>query len=537
MIEAARREAASRHLAVVFDTRVAHEVTPEALGLFDYVFTTPLFYQGVPTRALRIRSLKALASVLKPHGLLLMPAEWAGPQYWPGLRAEFVYAIRRLCRVVCGPRFQTEPGDQFVPRPIPPNDPRTPIYCHVFRTRQELEREFHEAGLTGEPLREGIPWVLRPRTGETPRAWLAWLADGHRTPPPSLNWDDVLREADAQRLTGVVGARLVQAGAFEAIPNATRVRLQEGLAHLAAGSLARLVALKHVVSRCRDQRLTCIPLRGPALSLRLYGDATLRPSGDLDVLVRKAELPELRRLLEDEGFRFVDRRPGFAEAFCSTLEGYRTKPFHLVVEPHWSLAYPPFHERLEMEAVFARCVPGSLEDQPALSLSDSDLLLHLCLHLIHRGGSAPLLWAYDVDRLIRAMPQPGAWERFITTSCEAGVGVLVASALGKVRSAFATPLPEGLLQRLRCEPSGAQSRVTRLVTALALDGRESLALCLTLRDWRRRWRFLAGLLVPSADFMRVHYGLTSRTQLWLAYPRRAWELLRTAATALLRARR
>jgi len=167
MVEAAQHNAAQRGLEIVFMTLAAQEVTPQ-LGSFDYVLTTPGFYQCVPTRTMRVQTLRALSSALKPAGILFLSAPWyvlwgrAG--YRPGLRAKLVDGLRYLHRVLPGEHFTSEPGDQLLRTVSPVSDPTVTVFQHLFYKPAIIAEEIRRAGLSGEPIQYGM-WNLRKTIG------------------------------------------------------------------------------------------------------------------------------------------------------------------------------------------------------------------------------------------------------------------------------------------------------------------------------------------------------------------------------------
>lgn len=239
----------------------------------------------------------------------------------------------------------------------------------------------------------------------------------------------------------------------------------------------------------------------------------------------------MRDVLRGRGYLEVDRRPGFAEAYSYTLEFYRETGPPVIVEPHWTLAYPPAASRLAMEPVWSRCVPARVLGLATLGLDVGDLLLHLGLHLVHAAGDAPLLWRYEIDRLIRQERSAIDWETFVRTAREAGVDDAVAGALASVRRLFETPIPAEVLERLR--PAVAAAGAGRRVAAMPIDGRESLALFFELPGLRARLRYALAILFPSRAFMRLHYGTRGRLDLARAYVRRGCRFAADAARAVL----
>ncbi|MDE2484704.1 MAG: nucleotidyltransferase family protein, partial [candidate division NC10 bacterium] len=298
--------------------------------------------------------------------------------------------------------------------------------------------------------------------------------------------------------------------------------------------------LASILRACEARGMAHAPLRGLALAERLYGDITARPMGDIDLLVRKADLPEVAEALKGLGFKEMDRRPGFARTFSYTLEFFKDRHGWVIVEPHWSIAYPPFVDRVDMEAVWNRCVRGQVVGADAWLLSPEDLFVHLCFHLIHRGDDAPLLWFYELDRLLRHKETALDWQQVVLIARQAGLGLFVAEVLGKVKDLFDSPVPDLVLSELRAQvvphaaPAVGRSVESRLVRLLAggfhVDGVESFALFFTIRGLRAKARYTLALLFPSPQFMLLQYGLSRRWQLPLCYLARVvhlcWEALK-----------
>lgn len=301
---------------------------------------------------------------------------------------------------------------------------------------------------------------------------------------------------------------------------------------LAARHLALSDALRAILQACRQERIRCAPLRGLVLAQRLYRDPSLRPMGDLDLLVRKRDLPAVTMILKGMGYQVCDRRPGFAQEFSYTLEFFKTTPIHAIVEPHWSLAYPPFVDRLDMDAVWRRCVPGRVCGVETWLLSPEDQLLNLCLHLVHHHDSTPLLWVYELDQILRQEQTAVKWPMLLETAHEAGVGRLVAAALQRTQTVCDTPLPNELIGQLTIPRRIRPSLASAVIDSVNVPGKESLAGWFAIRGWRAKWLYAGGLLFPSPAFMRLHYGLSTRWQVWLWYPRRIFWLCAGAAQGL-----
>lgn len=374
-----------------------------------------------------------------------------------------------------------------------------------------------------ETLAPVHPFLLGVLRGSDPATLLS--------PASEDDWEEIIRDAAAHGLIPLLHRGLKRSGAGR-IPRGPAEELERAALGIAARNMLLAEELVAILRAFEARRLPCAPLRGPVLAEQLYGDSGARPMGDLDLLVRKGDLPLLVEILQDLGFRQMDRRNGFAQAFSYTLEFFKDRHGWVIVEPHWTIAYPPYVERINMEQVWKRCVRGQVVGVETWLLGDEEQLLHLCLHVAHRDGTAPLLWFYELDRLLRQDQATFDWSRFLSIAREAGLEFLLSRVLEKVRTIFATPVPAEVLNQLAAGPRRSlEGRLVRLLAgASSVDGKESLAVFFTLKGLRRKLRYALALLFPSPDFMLVQYGLAHRRQLGFAYLRRfcrfAWESLK-----------
>lgn len=353
-----------------------------------------------------------------------------------------------------------------------------------------------------------------------------WLRNSPSTmtafepPEDEAAWPAVARDAAQHGLIPLLYAHLPSAcGMPEAIRDAWRAQA----AQVAARNLLLAAELAQILRAACARGITCVPVRGVGLAEELYGHPALRPTGDIDVLVRRSELGAVRAVLAEQGFAEVEARRGFAEAFDYTLTFLKYRGL-VVAEPHWTIGYPPFGDRFDMAAVWARCRSGTAAGVPAMLLGPEDLLLHLCLHLIHHREAAPLLWRYELCRYLHTHAVD--WMLVCTTAREGHVGPLVAAALRDVQRLFDAPIPTTALSALDQAGLSRSERVlvSLLTTPRPVKGRERLAAFLGLRGWLLKLRYALAFLFPSRDFIRRQYGVTTPWQIIRTYVSRVWEL-------------
>lgn len=158
--------------------------------------------------------------------------------------------------------------------------------------------------------------------------------------------------------------------------------------------------LDHVLSILDDADIPSLCLKGPLLAQRYYRPAFLRkPSGDLDLAVRKADLD---RAIEALGRVGYTPEPRMREA--------RATNHHLTLEhpsrPHIELHFNLSHKALgiPVDEFVDRSVTYSLPSgRPARILAPADEILHLVLHRA-AGRFATLFHLYEVRKVWNSAP-------------------------------------------------------------------------------------------------------------------------------------
>ncbi|MGH7259467.1 MAG: nucleotidyltransferase domain-containing protein [Nitrospiraceae bacterium] len=373
---------------------------------------------------------------------------------------------------------------------------------------------------------------------------LALLNERDRSaPPPSLDrsaWDQLARDAENHGLAPWLYRWSCDHPS--AVPAQVRDRLKTNVAAVAGRTLILADELATILRALHRRNISCPPLRGLTLAEYLPGTPSVRPMGDLDLLVKREDCSRVRDVLQRLGYTEVDRRPGFAETYSYTLEFVKDRHGWITVEPHWTIAYPPFMDAINMDAVWNRCRRGTVAGVETRLLSQEDLLLNLCWHLHHKGADAPLLWWHELDLLLRHHASAIDWPRLVSTiGCGAHAGLLTEVLATLVRE-FRSPIPAQVITKLSKSASIPTHHSARLFTGpLAVDGVESLAQFFAIKGLRAKTRYVWTLLVPSREFMIRHYGVETPGQLYLRYGMRglalAWGALKGLLNILLPARR
>ena len=345
---------------------------------------------------------------------------------------------------------------------------------------------------------------------------------------PHHSCKTIVEEAIAQRLAAILFRWLNHSNHQHFIPIHLLNLLKQQMVRQTAWNLLLTKELGRILAACQQRGIACIPIRGPVLAVQLYGDCSMRQMDDLDLLVHREDLSALKEIFDQLGYAQHEQRPGFLEAFSYSLEFIHPQ-YGVIVEPHWTLVYPPFIGTTAMEPVWARAVKQRVMDMDTWTLSQADLVLHLCLHLLHKGEHTPLLWYYELDTLIRQMRSPLDWNVFVHQAQAMGQAGLITDVLATLGHHFHSTIPEAILSRLlhpsRPSPSiSPQPMRDHMLAQSSLNGREEFALLCSLQGLRQKSQYTYALLFPSPQYMAQRYGLSSPMGLISSYINRACHL-------------
>lgn len=328
------------------------------------------------------------------------------------------------------------------------SSPLRPLLYPVLRGTLRLARHPTEHSLV-----ERILLLLarsEPEDGE-----LSQLALGLRT----TDWEQLVQKSILQGMAPRAYLHLRKLD--EVVPRAVLSRFRRIYLLNLKHNLRLKSELERVTSLLNSRGVKPIPLKGVFLAEWLYGDLGLRPSSDLDLLVRRDELPVVRRELQRAGYESSGPyRRGFAEEFLRH-EAFvrRSSPAEpLCIEIHWSF-FPRLLADFDVSRVWQNSVPVQMGRLKFLTLSPEDTLLYLSITLKLHGYIGLKLFC-DVHQLLEA--ESGIdWNSVTQAARENGQTVGLYYALRFTRDLLGTQVPESIMAELR--PDVIQKAVVSLV--------------------------------------------------------------------------
>jgi hypothetical protein len=302
------------------------------------------------------------------------------------------------------------------------------------------------------------------------------------------------------------------------VPEDLQREMKEAYRLQAARNALLFAELDHLFELLANKELSAIVLKGGALAEDVYGNAALRPMTDLDLLIRREDLPPIVDLLVQEGYGVdaaLDAHEGMGAEYENELILKKPGLTSLMVELHWTLLDSPYYQdRLPMDWFWDTAQP-SHSPLPLLAgdgvrvLGPGALVLYLCAHLaLHHAGDG-LLWLHDIAEVLHHYRDELDWDLLLAKAAEFDLVLPLQQVLPHAVEGWGAPAPPWALVRLAAlRPSPEETRVFGWLSA----GRRPVAQrfwadLASMPGWRQRIHYGLGSVFPSGAYMIRRYRI------------------------------
>lgn len=341
-------------------------------------------------------------------------------------------------------------------------------------------------------------------------------AVGLCTPP--LNWSRLFQRADAIGLGPLLYRQLNGVKAQLELPDKEMEFLRNTYLRNLAKNIYRGIELNRILKAFCDAGVAVILLKGAALAEGVYNDPGARVYGDLDILVKKADLERGRKVLSRLNYTTSETE--------GAQDYYRTHHHHLapmvhpeksvVVELHWNVS---MRINVDIDAWWKRSVPADITGCRVRVLGWTDLVLHLCLHLFSSGETRnSMRGVYDIYRALQCAGASIDWALFDAGAHRYGVREEVYPALQMTRNIFDPggsrvvwpaflPADSSLVAQMESIVFSIDNRTPYPGSLVAIQAERRLGKKISAL-WKR--------FFPSPTQMAMHYGVAESS--WKLYP-------------------
>ncbi len=289
------------------------------------------------------------------------------------------------------------------------------------------------------------------------------------------------------------------------LPTSAATTLRLMAVRIAAHNAVLLTELEQVLAALAAVRIKTLLLKGAALAFTLYEDPSLRPMGDIDLLVPIEQIRIADRIVESLGYRpELSRLRRWLMAPLLNEHNYDGgNKIRTHVELHWNIVFGATSRyRPDVTWFWEHARPVQVGQQTTSALGPDAELLHLAAHvaLKHGEAQASLRWYYDLHLLIEKYKDNIIWNDVLAQAATWHWSSGLYTALLSTQERFNTRIPESILSQLSAACTAIDMR--HAAGRSSSQHLRRAAANWRIQGWRGRLALLTMILIPRPSLLK-----------------------------------
>ena len=225
----------------------------------------------------------------------------------------------------------------------------------------------------------------------------------------SADWEKVIELSIKHSVAPLLYQRLKAVSSEATIPVNVVDRLHEIYLNSAARNMRLFDELSKVLRMLQDDGIQVIVLKGAHLAEIVYNNIALRPMDDVDLMVKKADLPRVAEKFLKMGYNSTERIS--VKGLSSTIEKPTFTNLHNnYFDIHWTLDIDSF--QIDVTSLWEKAQSVKIAGVKTLVLAPEDLLLYISEHAsFHHVFYHSLKFLCDISLTIRHYQNQVDWEQ------------------------------------------------------------------------------------------------------------------------------
>ena len=312
----------------------------------------------------------------------------------------------------------------------------------------------HDLGLARQREWQLIVACSRSRLDTSHRESIRSVLDGSTAGAlqERVDWHELIATASRHRVDPLLHRHLsawsgdgVPSAALALLEQAARLRMRQAL--MLAGEMIELVDL------FEREGVSAIPYKGPALASLIYGNFALRPSEDLDFVLRQRDIPQAFEVLRSAGYK-AELDPEIArDAQCLERGNIGQYCFYSrsgqLVELHTEKTLRYFPVPLDWEGLHGRIQTVAISGRSVKTFSLEDLLILLSVHGAKHFWNR-LCWIADIAEIVRS-PRGVDWRLSEKLAARMGCRRMWLLGLLLANEILDAPLPPAISAQIKSD--------------------------------------------------------------------------------------
>ncbi len=220
--------------------------------------------------------------------------------------------------------------------------------------------------------------------------------------------------------------------------------------------------LVNILSSFNNKGLKVIPLKGVFLLEKIYNNIALRGTTDIDLLVKKEELPKIDKMLEILGYRTPIHKEllplAIKKSYLNSMDYFKTTELSPSLHIHWhivnvSLPTYMYTKNIKMDKFWECAKPVKIGDAETLQLAPHHLILYLAEHALKHSFDK-LILLVDINEIIKKYGKKIDWEILIRESKEFSMERQLFYSLFFMNYFLDANIPQNILSELKPRKMG-----------------------------------------------------------------------------------
>ncbi|HEX9756198.1 MAG TPA: nucleotidyltransferase family protein [Nitrospiria bacterium] len=270
-----------------------------------------------------------------------------------------------------------------------------------------------------------------------------------------LDWDYLWNSACRHRIVSLLYFHMERVSPVGCIPARVMKQMEASYWANAYRNLRIQNELVTILKAFQEIGIEVLLLKGLALIETVYQNLGLRPMSDMDLLVRKEAIPEVRICMEGMGYRQNLKWYGLQAIDDHHLTFYSLKGNTVPIEIHWTIGMNSDLFPIEDSEMMEKVNVINLGGVRTRILSPEDSLIHLCFHMAyHHHCALGLMGLCDISETIHRFKGILDWSRVLRFAKQNRIGPQIYIALSLANRLQGTKIPWGVLESLSkdCSP-------------------------------------------------------------------------------------
>jgi hypothetical protein len=331
-----------------------------------------------------------------------------------------------------------------------------------------------------------------------------------------FNWQTVTEIVMSSRVMPLFYQGINSIG-LDMVPDSVLDQLKKSYSENLNENLHLFRELKSILRLFDANGIASICYKGPVFAQWLYGDLSLRHSGDLDILIHKKDVARAKELIFSKGYQI--HWPPFPlnnDQEASHLEAKYNYTFFneingVVLELHWGVTPKYFSFPPDTQWLWQQPIRLNVGGSEVYSFSPEDYLLILCVHGSNHCWIR-LGWICDISEILRKHPDLD-WDYIVQTAKLFGVKRILLLGLLLAHKFLGANINEGILEMIDQDPrvKKLENQVSRKYIENDFIGSRSLEIPIFHLKMRERFtdklRYCINMGNPSSRDWAIFPGI------------------------------